>query len=471
MTRTKTHVLRSLSFRLALGYALLFGISSMLLLASIWWRNVGYLDREINAVILADTRAIADQFDAFGVAGAVQAVNDRVAKAPDVSAIYLLTDPFLNPLAGNLSAWPLQVDQGIGWHEMELVRNGKLRATRILRATLPGGFHLLVGRDIQEREEREERVFNGLIWDGIIVLVLGTFGGYTLRRILLTRIDSITATTAAIVRGDLSRRVPVRGTDDEFDHLTGTINQMLDQIQALIEGVRNVSNAIAHDLRTPLAEARARLEELLRHRRPDGSTHQTVEATISDIDRLIGMFDALLRLAEIDSGVRRSGFTTVDVGDVIEDVVELYGPTAETRGIALVDAAGPGIVTTGDPYLLAQAVGNLVDNALKYTPAGGTVTVGARVLGDGIEIEVADNGPGIPEAERERVTERFYRGDASRGTEGVGLGLSLTAAVARLHGGELELGDNAPGLKARIRLPSSVAAAGTAAKSPEDTAL
>lgn len=471
MTRTKTHVLRSLSFRLALGYALLFGISSMLLLASIWWRNVGYLDREINAVILADTRAIADQFDAFGVAGAVQAVNDRVAKAPDVSAIYLLTDPFLNPLAGNLSAWPLQVDQGIGWHEMELVRNGKLRATRILRATLPGGFHLLVGRDIQEREEREERVFNGLIWDGIIVLVLGTFGGYTLRRILLTRIDSITATTAAIVRGDLSRRVPVRGTDDEFDHLTGTINQMLDQIQALIEGVRNVSNAIAHDLRTPLAEARARLEELLRHRRPDGSTHQTVEATISDIDRLIGMFDALLRLAEIDSGVRRSGFTTVDVGDVIEDMVELYGPTAETRGIALVDAAGPGIVTTGDPYLLAQAVGNLVDNALKYTPAGGTVTVGARVLGDGIEIEVADNGPGIPEAERERVTERFYRGDASRGTEGVGLGLSLTAAVARLHGGELELGDNAPGLKARIRLPSSVAAAGTAAKSPEDTAL
>ena len=375
MTRPRTHVLSSLSFRLAIGYALLFGISSMLLLASIWWRNVGYLDREINAVILADTRAIADQFDAFGVAGAAQAVNDRVAKAPDIKAIYLLTDPFLNPVAGNLTAWPLQADQGVGWHEMKLVRDGKLRATRILRATLPGGFRLLVGRDIEEREEREERVFNGLIWDGVLVLVLGALGGYTLRRILLTRIDSITATTAAIVRGDLSRRVPMRGTDDEFDHLTDTINKMLDQIQTLIEGVRNVSNAIAHDLRTPLAEARARLEELLRHPRTEDGTQQTVEATISDIDRLIGMFDALLRLAEIDSGVRRSGFTRIDVGDIIEDVVELYGPTAETRGIALIDESGPGTSATGDPYLLAQAVGNLVDNALKYTPEDGTVTV------------------------------------------------------------------------------------------------
>jgi signal transduction histidine kinase len=226
---------------------------------------------------------------------------------------------------------------------------------------------------------------------------------------------------------------------------------MLEQIEQLLHGVRNVSNAIAHDLRTPLAELRSRLEEVVVTRPPPGQVHAEIEGAVADVDRVIGIFNALLRLAEIDTGARRSGFVQVDLVQVAAEAAEFYQPLAELKGVKLAFESAGEQTVAGDPLLLAQAIGNLIDNALKFAPLHGAITVATAERRDGtVEVVVSDNGPGIPDAEKARVSQRFYRGDASRGTPGVGLGLSLVEGVARLHGGALELADNRPGLRATL---------------------
>jgi signal transduction histidine kinase len=451
-------VLRSTSLRLALGYAGLFIASSLLLVGLLWWRTTAYLDREIDAVILADTQAIADRFRDFGLEGAIATVSERATASQDENAIYLLVDPTLAPVAGNLSAWPLQVGRAPGWHQADMVHKGQVRATRLLSVVLPGSFHLLIGRDVQDRIAVRNLILHGLGWAAGAALVLAVLGGLLLRRALLRRVETINRTAAAIVRGDLARRLPVRGSPDEFDQLGQTINTMLEQIQQLIEGIRNVSNVLAHDLRTPIAELRTRLEELLQARPPPAATFETIEQVIADVDRVMGMFSALLRLAEIDSGVRRAGFRLIDPAEPARAAAELYGPALEAKEIGFTSALPSGLAVHGDTVLLAQAVANLLDNAGKFTPRHGAVSLTLAVDGDRrVAITVADDGPGIPETERAQATERFYRGDASRGISGVGLGLSIVAAVARLHGGSLLLADNHPGLIAALILPAPTA--------------
>ena len=453
-------LLRSTSVRLALIYALLLVVSSLTLVGLLWWHTVGYIDRETDAVIVADTRAIGDRLHDFGLPGAMETVRERVDANQDKRAIYLLADPMLKPLAGNVDAWPLKVDRSMGWHEVGLVYEGKLHEARLLHVALPGNYQLIVGRDIQDRAAMQAMVLRSGAWAAGIALVLAIIGGLLVRRFILQRLESINRTTTAIVDGNLGQRIPMRGADDEFDQLAGIINRMLEQIQHLIEGVRNVSNAIAHDLRTPLAELRARLEDILRSQPDREMTLDSLGEAVSDIDRLIGVFNALLRLSEIDSGLRRAGFTRVHLAELVDDLTELYGPAAEQKGLVLETETGAArdIQVNGDPFLLAQAVGNLLDNAVKYTPAGGRICLGIAPDGeDRVVIAVADNGPGIPPEERERVTERFYRGDSARGKGGVGLGLSLVQAVARLHGGTLDFADNGPGLRASLRLSRAAA--------------
>ncbi len=448
-------LLGSTSLRIALAYAGIFVLSSLILGAVLWWGTVRYLDSEIDAVILADTQAIGDQLRFLGLPGAARTISDRVEDTADEHAIYLLADPLLHPLAGNMAAWPIEVDRRPGWYQAELVRQGKRYATRLLNVALPGEFHLLVGRDVQNRVELRALILEGLGWAALAAAALAVAGGLLVRRAVLARVAQLNTTTTAIVQGQLSRRLPTRASADEFDQLARTINEMLAQIELLVDGVRNASNAIAHDLRTPLGELRARLESLARGRPNSDSTGAEIEGAIADVDRLIGIFNALLRLAAIDSGARRAGFREVDLAALVREVAEVYGPLAEERGVVLAAEPGEGLVVTGDPSMLAQAIGNLVDNAVKYAPARGRVELAARKLADGrLAVSVADNGPGIAEAERAKVVERFYRGDASRGTPGVGLGLAEVAAVARLHGGALELADNGPGLAASLILPA-----------------
>ena len=298
-------------------------------------------------------------------------------------------------------------------------------------------------------------ILDALGWAVVSIVVLAIGGGFLLRRAVLRRVRMINEAATAIVRGDLARRVPTQGTSDAFDKLAQTINLMLHQIQQLIEGVRNASNAVADDLRTPLTELRARLEELSLVRPGAHAAFEDVQKAVADIDRVIAIFNALLRLAEIDSGVRRSEFRRVELASLATEIAELYAPLTEDKKPRFLVETSGGLSVNGDPFLLAQAAGNLVDNAVKYTQSG---TVSLRVVLDGdgwITIAVADNGPGIAKGERSRVTERSYRYATDGIKPGIGLGPSVVAAIARLHEGQLVLGDDNPGLRVDLRLPAA----------------
>lgn len=447
---------RSTSLRIALVYGALVITAVFALEGFFWWRANGYLDREISAVIIADTQAVGDSLRDFGLEGARERIDDRVRQTADEHAVYLLSDPARVPVAGNLAGWPAEVGAAEGWYDVPLMRDGIEHATRILHVVLPSGYHLLVGRDVQDRVELRAEILSSLGWTAVMALVLAIAGGMFVRRAVLARIAGINQTAGAIMHGDLSRRMPFAATGDEFDQLARTINVMLDQLQILIEGARNTSDAIAHDLRTPLAELRSRLESVQRSQASGTAPAEDIEKAIADTDRLIAVFNALLRLADIKSGVRRAGFRDVDPAGVAAEVFELYEPLAESNGVALTIDAPSGYSIYGDPHLLSQALANLIDNAIKFTPRGSCVELRFRSPdSQRLEISVADNGPGIPDADKRRVVEKFQRGKGVELTPGTGLGLSLVDAIARLHGGRLELADNHPGLVTSLVLPLS----------------
>jgi hypothetical protein len=288
-------------------------------------------------------------------------------------------------------------------------------------------------------------------WTLALMLLLGLIGGGLISRNMLARLDSINRTSKEIIAGDLSRRVPLSGNQDEFDTLAENLNRMLDRIERLMSGVREVTDSVAHDLRTPLNRLRNRLELTLRHRKQQGVSQRDLEAAVEETDRLIATFNALLLIAEADAGVAREAMAPVDVTSVARDATDLYAPVAEEKGVDLVASCGSAAWIDGNRSLVAQALVNLVDNAIKYTPKGGQVSIAVTEEGDSTLVTVADSGPGIPESERTRVLERFVRLEASRHSPGTGLGLSLVAAVARLHDARLLLEDNRPGLKATLR--------------------
>jgi signal transduction histidine kinase len=364
----------------------------------------------------------------------------------------LLTDAAGHPLAGNLPQWPAATGCEPGPHETTLRQHGLPLKVAYVCRQLPGGERLLVGNNINRFDKLERLFIYGLLGCTLTLLCIAVAGSLLTRRALLARIRRIEESTSAIVHGNLSARLATTHGDDEVDALTRTVNRMLDQIEQLIVGVRDVSNAIAHDLRTPLGALRYRLEEIVMTRPPAEQAYADIDAAILDVDQVLAIFNALLRLAEIDSGARRAGFVDMDARAVAAEVVEFYQPLAELKETSLRFQAASPLPLRGDPLLLAQAVGNLVDNALKYTPPGGAIDVVAEAQEDGIAVTVSDNGPGITDAERDKVLQRFYRSDASRGTPGAGLGLSLVDAVARLHGGAVELASGQPGLRARLLL-------------------
>ena len=443
---------RSTAFRFALGYVAL-GIAVLALFAGPLWYTWRENVEEVRTELLReDVQSLTDIFHSEGPDVLAAVIAARVNRQHVANSIILFADQSLRPLAGNLDAWPGQAPRAPGVHRLTITQDGRSIRALLVRTELPGGYNLLVGRDSSRFRPLEILFLYGLAGASAVLALAGVLGGWLIRRALLSEVHRIRQTALAIVEGDFSRRLPVRGGGDELDLLAQTVNRMLDQIEQLFHGVRDVSNAIAHDLRTPLAELRSRLEELSLVRPGAERVYAEIEAAVTDVDRVIGIFNALLRLAEIDTGVRRSGFVPVDVAALAGDVADFYQPVAELEGVNLaLDAAGAPTVA-GDPLLLSQALANLVENALKY--GDGSIAITVRRDASVVEMAVSDHGPGIADAERARVVERFYRGDASRGTPGVGLGLSLVAAVARLHGGRLELADNAPGLRATLLLPA-----------------
>jgi hypothetical protein len=444
---------RSAGFRFAVVYAVLLALSAAALALFLWWATAGLLDRQTEAAIRADAQGLSERWNEAGLPGLVLTIDERLAQNVDDDAIYLLVDPQMHRIAGNLERWPGSVSEAGPWYELPVQRAGMRSLAHVQRYDLPSGYHLLIGRDVQVRAQLRTLLTDALLWALVIVGAMATAGALVVRGLFRRTLANVSATAGAIAAGDFTKRVKLSGRGDEFDQLAEVINDMLDRIGRLMDGVRQVSNAIAHDLRTPITRARTRLEDALLHADSPCTLRAAIERATADLDGIVAVFQALLRIAEIEAGSRRSSFTRLDATTLLASVAELYGVVAEERGVCLAVDLPETLPAYGDGALIQQAVANLVDNAVKFSPPNGTVRLTAAAAPHGLQIMVADQGAGIPTDERDKATERFYRGEAARSTPGSGLGLALVQAVAGLHGGTLHLEDNHPGLRATITLP------------------
>ena len=434
----------------------LFAGSVLILLGFIYWSTVAYMSEQTDATIRAEITGLAEQYRQRGLGGLEKTISERIERDPDGTSVYLLATPNRVPLAGNLSPWPNTTPAGDGWLEFELKdtrAGGRVFEARARAFVLQDGLHLLVGRDTRELKATQQLITRALLWGVAITLALAFIGGVVMSRGMLRRIEVINHASRNIMAGDLTQRIPLRGSGDELDQLAGNLNRMIDEIERLMDGIRHVSDNIAHDLRTPLTRLRNRLEQL-QIDLDDASPHrEQVEQGLTDADQLLATFAALLRIARIEAGAHSANFDSVDLAALARDAAELYEAVAEEKQLRFSLEVDAGIKLNGDRDLLFQALINLLDNAVKYTPAGGEVSLRLERTGNTARITVSDSGIGIAEAERDKVGQRFYRLENSRSTPGSGLGLSLVKAVARLHHAELLLEDNAPGLKAVLRLP------------------
>lgn len=461
-------VFRTATFRLSLIYVALFCAAAAAVIAYIHWRTQVLLARQLENTIQAELQGLAEQYNAGGLQRLVETIADR--SATPGNSLYLVTDGEGRRIAGNLKSITPALWNAVGRVEFIYRRpaeggpENRLAFASIFR--LPGDFRLLVGRDIEDRREFERIIRSAFLWGLGFIAFAGASGAWVISRRLLERIGDVTATSQTIMAGDLSGRVPVTGSGDELDRLAESLNAMLERIEQLMASLREVSDNIAHDLKTPLNRLRNRVEAALRDPRGAAAFREALAETIEEADELIRTFDALLSIARLEGGARGGAFTPFDLSKAVRDVVELYEPLAEERGLRLLLRPGPPLMVRGEPQLIAQALANLIDNAIKYAapddnrPAAAAlpVEVSAAERGRFAEITVADAGPGIPSAERERVLKRFVRLETSRSKPGSGLGLSLAAAVARLHGGEVRLEDNGPGLKAVFQITRGMAA-------------
>ena len=446
-------VFRSAGVRLAVSYAGVFSASALVLVVVLWSATIGLLNGQVDAAIRADALGLAERWQDGGPQALLSTIAERLAGNVDEDAIYLVIDAQGRRVAGNLAAWPGEVQKAGPVYELPVRRHGIDSLARLHRFALPNNYALLVGRDVASRAALRDLLTRTLAWALLLVIALSIVGAILVRRLFQRMLSHISVTAAAISAGDLSPRVELSGRGDEFDRLAETINDMLDRIGRLMDGVRQVSNAIAHDLRTPITRARARLEDAADHAETSGELRTEIGHAIQDLDNITLVFQALLRISEIEAGARRSAFTQLDLAPLLQDLSELYTAVAEEAGLSLhLTLAGP-LSLRGDRALIQQAVANLLDNALKFSPLGGTVQLAGRRTASGVELSVMDSGDGIPPADVPRATERFFRGESARNTPGFGLGLTLVRAVAQLHAGSLELQDAHPGLRAVLTLP------------------
>jgi signal transduction histidine kinase len=450
-------LLRTQAFRIVAIYLAIFAVSALALVGFVYWNTALVLDRETDETIDAEITGLVEQYQRLGLPGLTDAIIGRSVRREQ--GLYLLANNNQQVIAGNLDGWPQFRSSRNGFVEFAYERRigitQELRSARGRIFTVAQGFYLLVARDVDERRALESLFRTALVSGAVLMLVLGLAGGVLISRNFLARLDVINRTSRQIMGGDLARRVPVTPAGDEFDDLSNNLNRMLDRIERLLHGMREVSDNVAHDLRSPLNRLRNRLELAAMRQTPESETARDFEAAVQETDRLIGTFNALLLIAEAEAGSVRESMQDFSLGEVIEGIGELYGPLAEEKSLRFSVRKSPdAAIIHGNQNLISQALANLVDNAIKYTPAGGTVVVALENDVDGPSLVVADNGPGIPLQDRARVTERFVRLESSRNSPGTGLGLSLVAAVARLHEADLTFDDNHP--VCVPRLPSSV---------------
>jgi signal transduction histidine kinase len=448
--------LRSTTLKLALIAIGIFGTAVIALFGYVYWSTAAYVRSRSDQAIVAEFAILRKAYDAGGRPGLIAAVARRADEQRLDGGRYLLVDPAAVPVAGNIKTWPAALAGGSGWGNFTTADEQPAAAddAPMFRAqfeTLPDGYRLLVGKDIDDLDEFAEKMETALILGVVLVFVLAGVASVTVTRRTVGRIEAINATSRAIMQSGLGQRIPQRGTHDEWDLLAANLNMMLDRIEALMGEVKQVTDNVAHDLRTPLARIRGRLEKAYNAQRGGESDRTLIGDTLADLDGVLRMFSSLTRISQIEANDRANGFRAVNLAEIAREVVELFDAAAEDKGGRLEVVADRRVLVAGDRDLLFDAVANLVDNAIKHGREAGRVTVQVAQSEGGAEISVADDGPGIPINECQQVFKRFYRLERSRRTPGNGLGLSLVAAVARLHGAHIDLEDAAPGLRVRLR--------------------
>ena len=452
---------RTTAFKLSMAYLVIFVLFASAILGYVAFNMRRLLDEQVSLTIEEDVKGLVTQFNSGGLRRLVAQIERRASQPG--SSLYLVTTPTGETLAGNISGIDQEGLLDAGRYQLfyRVLEDGDVKPHRALVDTivLPGGFRLLVGRDLSETDRFRGVIRSAIGWSILLVLVMAVAGGVFVARRVLGRIDAMTATTRSIMAGDFSGRLAVSGTNDELDRLAQNLNAMLDRIAELMAGLREVSDNIAHDLKTPLTRLRNSAEEALRTATDTEEYRLTLENVIDEADQLIRTFNALLMIARAESGNATEGMAAFDAADVARDVAELYEPLAEEAHVTMHLTLPEKLPLYGSRELIGQALANLLDNAIKYAardesvPENAEISIGAVATGTGIELSVSDNGPGIPEADRARVVERFVRLEGSRSRPGSGLGLSLASAVARLHGGTLRLEDHAPGLRVVLAIP------------------
>jgi signal transduction histidine kinase len=455
-------VARTTAFKLSAIYIAVFSAFSVFFVLYISYTTDVLLNQQLRETIATELLGLSDQFRFGGLPAVVEVIEQR-SHQPGAS-LYLVTDPNGRYIAGNVTEVSSELLTSAGVEPIVVTYDRyadddtRERTAMVQVIRLQTGFMLLVGRDIGEREQFRQIIGSALIWALALMIGLALLSYIFVSRRVLKRIDSLSATSRRIMTGDLSGRLEVTGSGDEFDRLADSLNAMLDRIEALLYGVKDVSDNIAHDLKTPLTRLRSRVEAALVGDPDPARYRAALEATIEESDQLIRTFNALLMIARVEAGSPDGDMAAVDVAAIVRDVADLYEPVAEAEGVELIVETPEPITIHASRELLGQALANLVDNAIKYGKAGGEgprrVVVTTAREGEALVLRVADNGPGVPAADRERVLQRFVRLEKSRSQPGSGLGLSLVAAVVRLHHGTIELADAAPGLVVTIRLPA-----------------
>jgi signal transduction histidine kinase len=446
-------VLGSSPFRIAVVYSVVFALGAVALLGAVYFAVSQVVDGSTDNLIEAEVQGLREQVLVLSRSDFIELVEQRSQDQDVRGAVYLMVDPQLRPVAGNVPAWPkVAANQG-KWIQFKVsVPFGDETREHEMRAeTFPlfGGYRMLVGHDVQERQDVKSLMMRGLIAAVVLTMLLGLGGGFWMGRRILKQAGAISAVATQIMRGDLSQRLPVRDAEDELDTLAREINAMLDKIEQLTLGMRTVLDSAAHDLRTPLNRLQATAEAAMSQLAPASTERRVLERVTTEVDHMRSTLDALLRIALAETGtVAREA---VDLSELVASMVELYAPVSEERGIRLESSVIDGAQVQGSRQLLAQALANLLDNAIKFTPAGGHIRVALRRTGNGHEVVVEDDGPGIPADKREIVLGRRVRLDEARKFPGSGLGLSLVAAVTKLHGARLVLDDAEPGLRVALK--------------------
>ncbi|MGB8609788.1 MAG: ATP-binding protein [Bradyrhizobium sp.] len=443
--------LTSSTFKLALIAIGTFGLIVSAIFSYVYLSTSSYVRSRSDRAIVTEYLSLQDAYERSGREGLIALIQQRIADKSFADNVYILVGPSSAALGGNLKVWPSAVTAVSGWTEFRapdpLINATNRPLLRAMFETFPSGDRLLVGRDISDLDSFTDQIKTAVISGVALIFALAGVASILVTRRTVGRIESINATSRAIMLSGLDKRIPLRGSNDEWDRVAENLNLMLERIETLMGEVKQMSDNVAHDLRTPLTRMRGRLEKAYHGQRIGEDDQTLIGDTIADLDAVLRIFSSLTRIAQIETQARKEAFRTVNLVEIASEVVELYDAAAEQDGTCLIVVGDREVLATGDRDLIFDAIANLVDNAIKHGRAGGQVVVASENIDGEPVISITDDGPGIPADQYEHVFKRFYRLEHSRYTPGSGLGLSLVAAVARLHGARIEMLDNSPGLK------------------------